>query len=45
MLLAATSEAVMCLSFPLMQLTLSSHWIIASHTPPVHTAAAWRNGL
>lgn len=27
MLLAATSEAVMCLSFPFMQLTLSSHWL------------------
>lgn len=25
MLLTATSEAVMCLSFPFMQLTLSSH--------------------
>lgn len=30
MLLAATSEAVMCLSFPFMQLTLSSHHVLAS---------------
>ncbi len=28
MLLAATSEAVMCLSFPFMQLTLSSHRLL-----------------
>lgn len=45
MLLAATSEAVMCLSFPFMQLTLSSHQLLTNAHLKVHTTASWRNGL
>lgn len=45
MLLAATSEAVMCLSFSFMRLTLSSQAAPALHSPPVQTTASWCNGL
>lgn len=43
--LAVTSEAVMCLSFSFMRLTLSPRRPPASRSPPVQTAASWCNGL